>query len=312
MNTRFKVIAYYNIFQYLCDFIHVLIFVIVSKCRKKSQINENSDSTERCWAMQTNTWTLCNAKVKTGKHGTLAPTYKGLQKEYRSTNNVEYEFWCCLDDIKRCISGSKKKCVLDWRVVPNTWFMKIGTNLSRHKVLAFEYVGFQLQQKEVLSPRYRLSTIATLPIYWTDFRVSLDPDAIQVQKDSVLQSRSTNGRWQKQMRERRTHGRLLCGWSNCHSISKIWSLNQHRLQRGHHISCHNCEHATLYVPWLHENVISVFGKERKMDVLQTSLLCMFRFLCKVDYGSDKFIHAPTYSYNEVRQLLELAVLVDCE
>jgi hypothetical protein len=32
MNTRFKVVASYNILQYLCDFIHVLIFVYVSKC----------------------------------------------------------------------------------------------------------------------------------------------------------------------------------------------------------------------------------------------------------------------------------------
>ena len=40
MNTCFKVFASYNILQYMCDFIHVLLFVIVSKCRKKSQINE--------------------------------------------------------------------------------------------------------------------------------------------------------------------------------------------------------------------------------------------------------------------------------
>ena len=45
MNIRFKVFASYNILQYLCDFIHVLIFVTVSKCRKKPQINEDSDRT---------------------------------------------------------------------------------------------------------------------------------------------------------------------------------------------------------------------------------------------------------------------------
>ena len=37
---------------------------------------------------------------------------------------------------------------------------------------------------------------------------------------------------------------------------------------------------------------------------------VFRFLCKVNYDSDKFIHAPTYSYNEVIRLLELAGVVD--
>jgi hypothetical protein len=44
MNIRFKVFASYNILQYPCDFIDVLIFVTVSKCRKNSQINEYSDT----------------------------------------------------------------------------------------------------------------------------------------------------------------------------------------------------------------------------------------------------------------------------
>ena len=38
MNTRFKVFASDNILQYLCDFIHVLIFVLVSKCRKSPKL----------------------------------------------------------------------------------------------------------------------------------------------------------------------------------------------------------------------------------------------------------------------------------
>jgi hypothetical protein len=38
MNTRFKVFASYNILQCLCDFIHVLIFVTVSKCRKNPKL----------------------------------------------------------------------------------------------------------------------------------------------------------------------------------------------------------------------------------------------------------------------------------
>jgi hypothetical protein len=38
MNTCFKVFASYNILQYLCDFIHVLIFVTVSKCQKNPKL----------------------------------------------------------------------------------------------------------------------------------------------------------------------------------------------------------------------------------------------------------------------------------
>ena len=38
---------------------------------------------------------------------------QGFKEEYRSTNDVEHEFWVCLDDIKHCMSGNKKKYVLD-------------------------------------------------------------------------------------------------------------------------------------------------------------------------------------------------------
>ena len=38
MNTRFKVFASYNILRDLCDFIHVLIFVTVSKFRKSPKL----------------------------------------------------------------------------------------------------------------------------------------------------------------------------------------------------------------------------------------------------------------------------------
>jgi hypothetical protein len=53
------------------------------------------------------------------------------------------------------------------------------------------------------------------------------------------------------------------------------------------------------------------GKKGKW-VYCKHLYYVFRFLCKVDYSSDKFIHAPTYSYNEVMQVLELAGVVECE
>jgi hypothetical protein len=40
------------------------------------------------------------------------------------------------------------------------------------------------------------------------------------------------------------------------------------------------------------------------------LYYVFRFLYKVDYDSVKFIHAPTYFYNKVMWLLELAGVVE--
>ena len=53
------------------------------------------------------------------------------------------------------------------------------------------------------------------------------------------------------------------------------------------------------------------GKKGKW-VYCKHLYYVFRFLCKVDYESDKFIHAPTYMQNEVMHLLELIGLLECE
>ena len=65
------------------------------------------NSAKQCWALQAIIWTICNAKVGSSKHDTPAPTYKGLKKEFRPINNMEYEFWFCPDDIKRCVIGTK-------------------------------------------------------------------------------------------------------------------------------------------------------------------------------------------------------------
>ena len=90
---------------------------------------------KRCWAMQTNTWTLCNAKIITNKHDIHALAYKGIKRESCSTNNVEYKFLFCNNYIKRCVSGNKNHYVLDWVVVPNIWSVNIGSNLSKEEVL---------------------------------------------------------------------------------------------------------------------------------------------------------------------------------
>ena len=54
------------------------------------------------------------------------------------------------------MSGSIKNYVLDWPIVPNTWPVKISTNLLKDEVVTFEDARFQLQQREVLSPRRRI------------------------------------------------------------------------------------------------------------------------------------------------------------
>jgi hypothetical protein len=59
MNTRFTVFASYNILQYLCDFIHVLIFVTVSKCRKSPK---STNTVQLCTTNQVDPKQICIVK----------------------------------------------------------------------------------------------------------------------------------------------------------------------------------------------------------------------------------------------------------
>lgn len=46
--------------------------------------------------------------------------------------------------------------------------------------------------------------------------------------------------------------------------------------------------------------------KRSQWVSYKHLYYMFRHLCKVDFATNNFIHAPAFSYNEVMHILELA------
>ena len=134
-------------------------------------------SARRCQALQAHTGEQCNAKVQRGSHGTPAPTYAGLKKDYRSPRNVPAEFWFCPDDIGRCVKGSKRPFVVDWPAVPMTWPVKVGTNLTVQEVLALEEAGFQLQQRGALSPRRQFQVSMDMPLLRSQFPMPSNPDS---------------------------------------------------------------------------------------------------------------------------------------
>ena len=76
--TYFKVFASYNLLQYLCDFIYVLIFVIVSKMPKKSQVNEYSDDHHKFMKLSK----TCKA-------------YFPTCLQFQSNVNLMYKSWHC-------------------------------------------------------------------------------------------------------------------------------------------------------------------------------------------------------------------------
>ena len=94
MNTCFKVLfASYNILQYLCNFIHVFIFVIVSKYRNNLKLT-NIDSIEYTSNEQSKTnrkMSTCN-QLDLESRGSCPKTSRALFCKLISKNTFESQY----------------------------------------------------------------------------------------------------------------------------------------------------------------------------------------------------------------------------
>ena len=70
------------------------------------------------------------ATRRSGDPQEIAPIYHGLKIAYGTHEEVFVDFWFCCDDIERCVKGYKRQFVLDWRGIPNTWPVRVGTKLT--------------------------------------------------------------------------------------------------------------------------------------------------------------------------------------
>ena len=93
----------------------------------------------------------------------------------RSGQNIRFnreehiQFFFCSDDIERCIKDSRHKWIIPYsdtlkkHPIPTIWPVKIGTNLTHSKIMALENEGFQLPQRERITPN-SLFTNSALPL----------------------------------------------------------------------------------------------------------------------------------------------------
>ena len=194
-------------------------------------------------ALQANIWHPCKPKVGKSKHGTLAPTYKGLKNKFFFNNHVFTKCWLCANDINHCMKGSKKKWLFDWSNIQTVWLVEVGINLTWEEVFTLEDVGFQLHDQEAFSSHRRLGTIPNLPIPRSQFCFPSNPHAHPTTRypEAIRCNMATPlPKHKKSMGECITHGWLLCGGSDCHPIHWIWLHHNHSLQGGEGLPCVHC------------------------------------------------------------------------
>jgi hypothetical protein len=100
----------------------------------------------------------------------------------------------CPDDIEHCVKGSRRKWVDKFSAdqeqtpIPPLWPVKIGTNLTRPEILKLENAGFQLPQKERITPRLFNTSVTPLDLSGVD--VPANPNSYPSSRQSKSTRRS--------------------------------------------------------------------------------------------------------------------------
>ena len=276
-------------------------------------------SSKACWAQQAVTKKKkCVQKIVKNGKSTPAPTYTGTYISYKLNRVETMPFFFCADDIECCVKGSRRKWVTrfsdveDRPPIPAIWPVKIGTNLKGSEILALERAGFQLPSKQQVSPR-RLFSTAPPSIDLSSYPVPVNPDQFPGNRKSKKVRRSaavpTNRHWLSIDSAAAIKATVLkvslvptpgfgCVITLCSKSMPMDSIYQ--LTISSFPDC-NCE--------AFKETMRKFGKKGNSFRYCKHVYYVFTKICGLDPKVDRFMHAPTFSFNEIKLVLERGILV---
>jgi hypothetical protein len=196
--------------------------------------------------------------------------------------------------------------------IPPIWPVKIGTNLTRSEIFALQNAGFQLPPKERITP-IRLFTNSATPLDMSRTRVSDHPGFIPPTRLSKLVRRSSSAHLAKQREMvasvEAMHGIVLKltmipqpGFG-CIITLQSKSEPQPPIYQVTVSSLQECNYAYFL------KMISKFGCKQKFYINCKHLYCIFIKVSNLDADVNLFIHAPTFSFNEVKLILEGGLMI---
>jgi hypothetical protein len=88
----------------------------------------------------------CNAQIITRRTicGIPNPCYYGLWFDFKRFAPICHKVWFCANDLIHYVGGTGKKYCVNKPLVPSTWIVQIGTNLTQFEVIALEEARFIL------------------------------------------------------------------------------------------------------------------------------------------------------------------------
>jgi hypothetical protein len=221
------------------------------------------------------------------------------------------QFFFCNDDIEQCVKGTKRKWVQSRLDIPSIWLVKIGTNLSTKEILDFESVGFQLPQRAIISPR-RLFGMEELPFDLASFPTPASPNGFLKTRSGKSIRRNNNVPTTKQANN---YASSLTLNGDVRKVTMIPhpgfgcivtldsgalpKVEQYLITIGSFPEC-SCE-------YFKDMATKSLGKRSPWASCK-HLYFVFTIIGSLKSERDAFIHAPTFSFNEVKQILESGIL----
>jgi hypothetical protein len=223
------------------------------------------------------------------------------------------DFWFCPNDIERCVKGTKCSWIIDWPHVPNVWPILSGTNLTLQETFLLQDAGFKFQERLSMSPRhmFTLSNLFEAPFF--DHLGPSNPDIYPTTQNSKSIWRNANAptaehrnKWESTCNIKGTVlgvtilpfpslGAIISLESKIEPDKKVYQITiRHFLK----YTCHD---------FLSMVVASIGKLEQYVNCKH--LYYIFHYFCKMNCEDDKFIHSPSFSFNEVKQLLVQAQII---
>ena len=213
------------------------------------------------------------------------------------------EFFFCNDDIERSVKGTKQRWVKSRPDVPNVWPVEIGINLSKKEILDLKCIGFQLPQHVVISPK-RLFRMEELPFDLSSYPIPASPNKHPKIRLGKKIRRIKNEPTTKQANNYASSLALMDHLQKLTMISHprhgcIISLDsrvpskvqQYLITIGSFLNC-SCEYF--------KNMATKSLGKRGSWASCKHLHFVFTVISSLNSKRDAFIHAPSFSFNEVK------------
>ena len=268
-------------------------------------------SAKACFALQAITKKKCIARIVQDGKSTAAPTYSGLMKNYRKNRTDPMDFFFCNDDIERCVKGTRRKWVLSVPSVPEVWPVKLGTNLTCKEILSLENAGFRLPQRKEMTPT-RLFQDHPLPVDLASYTTPAYPDEYPTRRSGKLIRRNKNAPSTKHANNcasalsLKGTVRKLC-MLPAPALGCIVSLDSGTAPRVQQYYLTISQLPSCSCPYFKDMATKAIGKRGQWANCK-HLYFLFTVVCGLDSESDTFIHAASFSFNEVKRVLQGGLL----